>query len=127
MLRRNLLYTGITRAKNFLILCGEPDVFTIGLNKTDDLQRLTSLRARLNPMDPEEVLIKEVLPANQPNKEQKPQKGNQSNEVKEQQEIFTVLGEAVIPSLTKETVHTVHPLIGMNGVSPYDFMEDDKN
>ena len=49
MLRRNLLYTGITRAKNFLILCGEPDVFADGLAKTDDLTRLTSLKARLKP------------------------------------------------------------------------------
>lgn len=48
MLRRNLLYTGITRAKNFLILCGEPDVLASGLAKTDDLTRLTTLKARLN-------------------------------------------------------------------------------
>ena len=58
MLRRNLLYTGITRAKNFLILCGEPDVLANGLAKTDDLTRLTSLKARLNPMDIEEIEVK---------------------------------------------------------------------
>lgn len=121
MLRRNLLYTGITRAKNFLILCGEPDVFYNGLSKTDDLQRLTSLRARLNPMEPDDVLVKEIVT-------DKPQVSTKSdskapNEIKEQQEIFTVLGEAIIPSLTTETVHTVHPLIGMDGVSPFDFME----
>ncbi|SOC36385.1 SF1B family DNA helicase RecD2 [Ureibacillus acetophenoni] len=123
MLRRNLLYTGITRAKNFLILCGEPEVFTTGLNKTDDLQRLTSLRARLNPMEPEEVLIDEVVSTEIQTNNQ--QKVTPISDVKEQQEIFTVLGEAVIPALTTETVHTVHPLIGMNGVSPFDFMEED--
>lgn len=128
MLRRNLLYTGITRAKNFLILCGEPEVFTTGLNKTDDLQRLTSLRARLNPMEPEEVVLKEVNPPDVVIKvEQQSPKGNVSNEVREQQEILTVLGDAVIPALTTETAHTVHPLIGMNGVSPFDFMEDEKS
>lgn len=30
MLRRNLLYTAITRSKNFLILCGEEDAFRLG-------------------------------------------------------------------------------------------------
>ncbi|MER1999512.1 MAG: ATP-dependent RecD-like DNA helicase, partial [Lysinibacillus sp.] len=51
MLRRNLLYTGITRAKNFLIMCGEPDVLAQGLMKNDDLTRFTSLRARLSPLE----------------------------------------------------------------------------
>ena len=39
MLRRNLLYTGITRAKNFLILCGEPEEFKAGIARTDELAR----------------------------------------------------------------------------------------
>jgi len=125
MLRRNLLYTGITRAKNFLILCGEPEVFTSGLNRTDDLQRLTSLRARLNPMETEDVQVKAVeVQESSTNVEQK-HKEKPIEEVEEQQEIFTVLGEAVIPALTTETVHTVHPLIGMNGITPYDFMDNE--
>ncbi len=126
MLRRNLLYTGITRAKNYLILCGEPEILTMGLNKTDDLQRLTSLRARLNPMDQDEVFIQEEESILKPNQSVKSKsKEKDLNLVKEQQEIFTVLGEAVIPALTNETVHTIHPLIGMNGISPFDFMVDD--
>lgn len=125
MLRRNLLYTGITRAKNFLILCGEPEIFSTGLNKTDDLQRLTSLRARLNPLEVEDVLINEVVSIeDNPRQKEKLSKEQFPTEIREQQEIFTVLGEAVIPSLNSETVHTVHPLIGMNGITPYDFMED---
>ena len=31
MLKRNLLYTGITRAQKFLILCGEPEEFKAGI------------------------------------------------------------------------------------------------
>ncbi len=52
MLRRNLLYTGITRAKNFLILCGEPEEFRAGiartdeLGKTDDVERTLKWRCR---------------------------------------------------------------------------------
>ena len=44
MLRKNLLYTGITRAKNFLILCGEPEEFKIGINRTDETERQTTLK-----------------------------------------------------------------------------------
>lgn len=124
MLRRNLLYTGITRAKNFLILCGEPDVLAAGLAKTDDLQRLTSLRARLNPMEAEDVIVNKMK-ANGVSEENKMISTKVlPPEVKEQQEIFTVKGEAVIPVLDTDTAPYVHPLIGMEGISPYDFMEE---
>ena len=47
MLKRNLLYTGITRAQKFLILCGEPDEFQAGIARTDELSRQTTLKERL--------------------------------------------------------------------------------
>ncbi|MGM9987649.1 MAG: ATP-dependent RecD-like DNA helicase [Bacillaceae bacterium] len=43
MLRKNLLYTGITRSKNFLILVGEEDAFRMGISQTEDGTRHTSL------------------------------------------------------------------------------------
>ncbi len=107
MLRRNLLYTGITRAKNFLILCGEPDVLASGLQRTDDLQRFTSLRARLNPMEAsnEVILVEETL-------------AQQIEENTQQEDATTVL------QLTVETLPSIHPMIGMDGISPYDFMDE---
>ncbi|PYF08821.1 SF1B family DNA helicase RecD2 [Ureibacillus chungkukjangi] len=121
MLRRNLLYTGITRAKNFLILCGEPDVFTAGLSKTDDLLRLTSLKARLNPME-----IDEIEKVEQGVTKEASKALNQSTEVNEQQEAVQVNGEVIAPVLNVETAPYIHPLIGMKGLSPYDFLEDEK-
>lgn len=107
MLRRNLLYTGITRAKSFLILCGEPDVLAYGLNRTDDLQRLTSLKARLNPMDAVEDVILVV----------------EDSETAEQEKQSEASNERELPlMLTMETAPYIHPMIGMNGISPYDFM-----
>lgn len=106
MLRRNLLYTGITRAKNYLILCGEPDVLAQGLRRTDDLQRLTSLKARLNPMDGAqsvEILIEDELDDDQIH----------------QQELPFVL--------TVETTPHIHPMIGMQGISPYDFLDNNRH
>ncbi|QPC46997.1 ATP-dependent RecD-like DNA helicase [Mangrovibacillus cuniculi] len=47
MLRRNLLYTAITRSKRFLILCGETSAFRLGVERTDDLQRRTMLKSML--------------------------------------------------------------------------------
>lgn len=93
MLRRNLLYTGITRARDFLILCGEPDVLANGLMRTDDLQRRTSLTARL-------TLI-----------------GNIDAEVAEGEET-----SEVPQHLTVETAPKIAPMIGMENVSPYDFL-----
>lgn len=121
MLRRNLLYTGITRAKNFLILCGEPDVFATGLSKTDDLMRLTTLKARLNPV---EVVIEEI---EEKEKNLKNTKAVQEiKEVDEQQEAFYVNGEVVAPILNMETAPYIHPLIGMEGITPYHFLGDDE-
>lgn len=47
MLRRNLIYTAITRSKKFLILCGEQDAFHSGIHRTDDSVRQTSLCEKL--------------------------------------------------------------------------------
>jgi exodeoxyribonuclease V alpha subunit len=125
MLRRNLLYTGITRAKNFLILCGEPDVLATGLMKTDDLMRYTSLKARLNSTIIEEkaevkIAVGEAEPKNAPTEKVK------SND--EQLNLLNVsdshkIGESLPTHLTVETAPYIHPLIGMDGISPYDFNE----
>ncbi|MFC4411037.1 ATP-dependent RecD-like DNA helicase [Chungangia koreensis] len=96
MLRRNLLYTGITRSKNFLILCGEPEVFKYGIERNDDQKRLTSLSERLSL---EELPVVEA-------------EGEKPTEVQEDL------------SLTTENFKSIHPLIGMSGISPYDFLED---
>ncbi|TSB45671.1 SF1B family DNA helicase RecD2 [Alkalicoccobacillus porphyridii] len=47
MLRRNLLYTGVTRAKQFLLLCGELRTFEVAITNGDDLHRQTQLVSRL--------------------------------------------------------------------------------
>ncbi|MEK4627892.1 MAG: ATP-dependent RecD-like DNA helicase [Solibacillus sp.] len=128
MLRRNLLYTGITRAKNFLILCGEPDVLATGLAKTDDLMRLTSLKMRLNPtVDEHEEVPKETVPVTEtPSSKEFEMKNKQNTE--KQLSLLNVsdshkIGESLPNHLTTETAPYIHPLIGMDGVSPYDFNE----
>ena len=46
LLTRNLLYTGITRAKKSLILLGTKDMFEKGIAKMD-IERKTTLQERL--------------------------------------------------------------------------------
>ncbi len=102
MLRRNLLYTGITRAKNFLILCGDPDVFKFGVERTDDLTRLTTLRERLTNEVVLDTTNDEVIEENTPEEVSK-------------EHAF----------LSGDNYHTIDPMIGMQGISPYQFLESD--
>ena len=97
MLRRNLLYTAVTRSKRFLILCGEEEALQIGVKRTDDTMRQTTLKTRL---------------ANT----------NASFDEKEEEDSF----DPELVALLKEVPFAKDANIGMENVSPYDFMEDDK-
>ncbi|MHA6260331.1 SF1B family DNA helicase RecD2 [Sporosarcina sp. CAU 1771] len=107
MLKRNLLYTGITRAKNFLILCGEPGEFKAGISRSDELARQTTLKERLNG----EVIEIEAdsEPAAEKDVETSVPKKNQTT--------------PAVYELTAENFITIDPLIGMDGITPYTFFE----
>ncbi|WP_248508995.1 ATP-binding domain-containing protein, partial [Sporosarcina sp. NCCP-2222] len=132
MLRRNLLYTGITRAKNFLILCGEPAEFREGIGRTDELARQTTLKQRLQLGDlpegeeiPAEPLAADATaekaettlsaPAGKKPETTEPTDGNGLEEVRK--EIQDNM------QLTKDNVLSIDPMIGMQGLTPYNFME----
>ncbi|WP_282019919.1 SF1B family DNA helicase RecD2 [Planomicrobium okeanokoites] len=124
MLRRNLLYTGITRSKDFLILCGDPGVFRYGVERTDDTKRMTTLKDRLSLSDPEADNNKTVNePAEQKAVAVKPAASSQTA-VQSESAQQTAVAEADGPvSLTNDNVHAIHPLIGMKGITPRDFIE----
>ena len=90
MLRRNLLYTAITRSEKFLIMCGEESAFRLGIEREDDQKRKTSLFEKLTE-------VQETPPSN--------------NIQAEQPEI-----------INEETIMMVDPMIGMENISPYDFV-----
>lgn len=105
MLKRNLLYTGITRAQKFLILCGEPEEFKTGIQKADELARQTTLQERLNAY------------------------GNpaQEDEIGVSAETEDVTNDDEIDKkyeLTTATFLAVDPMIGMKGITPYTLIED---
>ncbi|WP_040036672.1 SF1B family DNA helicase RecD2 [Bacillus thermotolerans] len=90
MLRRNLLYTAITRSKQFLILCGEEEAFRIGVERNDDLVRKTALKEKLHAELNVQTASKDV--------EDRPLQ------------------------LTEETIEVIDPMVGMENVTPYDFL-----
>ncbi len=98
MLRRNLIYTAITRSKQFLILCGEEEALRIGVERDDDQARNTTLTEKLQ----------EVLQ-------------NYSQEVKDPIPVpnETIDGQEIS---FEAALMEVDALIGMDGVTPYDFM-----
>jgi exodeoxyribonuclease V alpha subunit len=95
MLRRNLIYTAITRSKQSLILCGEEDALRMGVERTDELSRQTSLCEKLQAV----ISLK-------------------PSSSKEE--------EIASNGLTlEEELMQVNPMIGMENVSPYDFLIND--
>ncbi|QHJ71545.1 ATP-dependent RecD-like DNA helicase [Planococcus halotolerans] len=125
MLRRNLLYTGITRSKDFLILCGDPGVFRYGVERTDDTKRMTTLKDRLSLSEPKAAEDNKTgNSAEQPkaaaSSPAAPQKTVEQQKLEEEPVTADTSGPA---SLTNDNVHAIHPLIGMKGVTPRDFIE----
>jgi exodeoxyribonuclease V alpha subunit len=113
MLRRNLLYTGITRSKDFLILCGDPQVFRYGVERTDDTQRMTTLKSRLQLSEaPPAPVTVEGAP-----EEAATEKAAVSANTN------TAPSQSGPASLTADNAHAIHPLIGMEGIKPTDFIE----
>lgn len=96
MLNRNLLYTGITRAKEALILVGEYEAFSRAA-QTAVAFRATFLKERLK-----DEVVSQL---------------KNSHDKKSERVILKNV-------LTFEMIHsdTIEPLIGLNGVTPYDFM-----
>ncbi|WOV88778.1 ATP-dependent RecD-like DNA helicase [Sporosarcina oncorhynchi] len=116
MLRRNLLYTGITRAKDFLILCGEPEEFKIGINRTDELERQTTLKERLR-----KDLITEMVDEGDSALEETTVAKSEVNTT----EVVANGEEREITRdyrLTMDTILGIDPMIGMHGVTPNDFV-----
>ncbi|CAH1850060.1 ATP-dependent RecD-like DNA helicase [Convivina intestini] len=112
MLNRNLLYTGITRAKEALIMVGNYSAFETAASRAVP-QRQTSLVARLQDQTGTTVATKPSSPAPKTKPADKPL-------VTEAPPVLAGpaggLNQATLRQASQD------PLIGMTGTSPYDFM-----
>ncbi|WP_042458686.1 SF1B family DNA helicase RecD2 [Neobacillus dielmonensis] len=91
MLQRNLIYTAITRSKQSLIICGEEEALRMGVERADEMSRLTTLCEKLQ----------DAIPVPDQNQSITPETKSISYE---------------------EFLMRVDPMIGMENVTPYDFM-----
>lgn len=118
MLQRPILYTGLTRAKQSLVLLGDPQTFDIGLN-TNGQKRLTQLYDILSQYF-KESKIEDHENANLQDQHQDIQVVNfedkQSN-VKDQ----TTSDTSMSIELSEDTIYQIDPMINMGEMSPYDF------
>ncbi|PTI06716.1 ATP-dependent RecD-like DNA helicase [Staphylococcus warneri] len=118
MLQRPILYTGLTRAKQSLVLLGDPQAFDIGLN-TNGQKRLTQLYDLLSQYF-KESKIEDNENANLKDQHQDTQvvhfEDKQSN-VKDQ----TTSDTSMSIELSEDTIYQIDTMINMGEMSPYDF------
>ena len=105
MLRRKLIYTGITRSKQFLILCGEEEALRMGVERTQDHERKTTLKEKIRLAFGEDNRDEDAA-----------EEADFSPETEEagQEERNIPLAQVLLEA---------DPMIGMGKVTPYDFME----
>ncbi|GGG84013.1 ATP-dependent RecD-like DNA helicase [Staphylococcus pragensis] len=114
MLQRPILYTGLTRAKQSLVLLGDPKAFEIGLN-TQGQTRQTQLRE----------LIQAYFEVDAPSTTHSNQDKNDENVVYSSNEEDDISSNDVQDQivLSEATIYQINPMINMGDVSPYDFVE----
>lgn len=96
MLQKNILYTGLTRAKKSLVVCGEEQAFNQGI-QTLGHERMTSFDTKLKMYFDTDV------------------------ETDTESETETIQTKHII--LTEDNMFEIDPMINMNDKSPYDFMK----
>ena len=141
MLQRNLLYTAVTRSKDKLILLGETQAFETCVTN-QSANRLTTLKERISAfvgLTDEELTKADQKKTPEANELQKQQQAvtyeevqltedshqkeaghlQNNNEVNESAEVSPV-HVILTGKLVRE--NAIDPLIGMNGLTPLDFM-----
>ncbi|MBY6178093.1 ATP-dependent RecD-like DNA helicase [Staphylococcus warneri] len=118
MLQRPILYTGLTRAKQSLVLLGDPQAFDIGLN-TNGQKRLTQLYDLLSQYFKESKI--------EDNENAKLQDQHQDTQVVHFEDKLNIDNDSntsnasMTIELSEETIYQIDPMINMGEISPYDF------
>jgi exodeoxyribonuclease V alpha subunit len=114
MLKKDLLYTAITRASKFLILCGEESAYRQSLESTSMLRK-TTLKERLITDEVAPILTSEDAFEEEEAKEV--ERELETSEVENGE--MDLLSEEKI--LTPELIELrkIDPMIGMNNLTPY--------
>ncbi|KRO26626.1 ATP-dependent RecD-like DNA helicase [Lactiplantibacillus fabifermentans] len=122
MLQRNLLYTAVTRAEQMLILLGDVEAFERSVTN-ESVNRLTTLTKRLQQVFDDETATPGVptQPTTAPTPTSETAPATAETPVAP---VSAATAQSVPDYLTPALAQggQVDPMIGMDGVSPYDFM-----
>lgn len=122
MLQRNLLYTAVTRAADMLILLGEPNAFAACVNNLS-VNRHTTLTMRIQGVLAPDQAATPAATEETATKDEK----TMAKQATDQQTPSSAAADPVQPAdyrLTPELVlgQQIDPMIGMQGVTPAQFM-----
>ena len=109
MLQRPILYTGLTRAKQSLVLLGDPKAFDIGLNTQGQIRQTQLCQLILSYFE---------IDNNHANRHQ----NNDNSSIYTDEKLNLEVEEKEI-ILSESTIYQINPMINMGNVSPYDFVE----
>jgi exodeoxyribonuclease V alpha subunit len=137
MLQRNLLYTAITRSKELLILLGELPAYQQCVENESNL-RYTTLKERILGIDTLSTMMRQRINQYEEADEEPFVEEIEAVEpvvetIKEDQTSLSLFveeeKEALPEYLTEDIVRTgqIDPMIGMEGISPYDFQMNELN
>ena len=124
MLRRNLLYTAVTRSKSKLILCGEPDAFEQAANSTGDLRKTLLVEKLVRNRDKDKYVSEDEVIDEKETVEVNDEKPVEPKEVVVEQKEQQAINEPKDYRLTVSQVaeNAIDPMIGMMDVTPEQFM-----
>lgn len=108
MLKKDLLYTAITRASQFLILCGEVNAYQQSLHSTSMLRKTTLKERLVSDQEAPYIDVEEIF-----EEEKETSEKQMSKESKEE----NLISEKFI--LDSSVINEINPMIGMDGVTPY--------
>lgn len=133
MLRRNLLYTAVTRAKEYLIMCGQTDAFKEA-SQSQSLDRKTQLKELICNEELSESNVThsayiedEVMPLTETESVSEIIEHKETKEGlnKNSSDSISLKGSETF-CLTMELIQSqsISPMIGMETISPYQFMKE---
>lgn len=126
MLKRNLLYTAVTRSTSKLILCGETEAFRIAAANTGDLRKTMLVEKLLRNAQGEKLpaALKSPEMESESKEETKKAPANPTRQAPEKRESAPE-GKPRDYILTMNAIkfNEVDPLIGMEGIIPSQFMD----
>lgn len=123
LLQKDILYTAITRAQSSLIMIGNPDSFYKAVTSQKEPRR-TFLRDLLKvQFDEEDSEEPESDEEEKRDISELPDQSEKESEISSVEKVKIAEEEEVELKLNEATINQIDPMINMEGVTPYDFMD----